>query len=381
MPSSEPTCPVCGQTAFDGPPERETERTCRHCGTLLQVSPDKSGEGWIVVPVEQPEPEGSAFTALPAAEKLHDLGDWWHRSGVVLTMAWQGLRAAPSLFWPALGAFLSTAAGVYMAEGIDHPIGLVGLVIGPGLGIWLVTMSASALALALFRRLQNRAKSISFGRALRMLLEHKKALSHRVMVWIAVGTAATAGSVLLVSLITAAALFLPGTKILLGLLLGLEVLAAASLAPIGVVTAAGLAIQPVRACRGGHRPLRDDLLWWKKAGEARTWMGTGVLLAALAAALGLALALLALDGTLQLNTLVIPSDMRQVLSASVLAPLLGIDRAVEPPLGLQLAGAAASAGILAALALFLTPALAVWSAACAAAAWVSETGREAPPKD
>ncbi len=407
------TCPVCGRQALDRPPKAlGAERTCRHCGTLLLYTRESRGEDdpalLVVVEQQQPGPPGSTTrpeapeptdresaadathrgkssahpfqNIMPEHSRINAAVDWWSRAQILTGIAWRSLRAAPTIFWPLAVAFLAAATGLYVAEGIDPPLGLGGLILGPGIGLWFVTMSVSALAHALTRSTDR--DRISFGRSLRMLLEHRKALSHRIALWIGLGFLGAGTAAILVSLVTAAALFLPAKQLFLGLFLGIEVLAAAALLPLAVLVGAGLALQPLLACNPSVKTsLKEELDWWTKSTNDRDWLATGVLLSGAATAAGLLLGLVVLDAVLELNALVIPTGMKEVLSASVLAPLLGLERAVDPSLSLQIAGAAASAGICGALAVFLTPAAALWSAGAAAAASIRGPGAEDRTRD
>ncbi len=365
-------CPVCGQQAFDEPPGPDQERTCRHCGTLLVVSdriPPEDGGSVRLIPAEQGNQAPKERAGLLQPSEVNQTRDWWSRSELILRVSWRALLANPTIVWPILGSFLAGLTGLYVTEAIEHPAGSVALLLGPGLAVWLSGMTACALAMALFRQ-----GTVSFARALRMLLEHKQSLSRRIIFWIALGALALFAVVLLVSLVTAMALFLPGGDLLLGILLGLEVLAATAIAPIVLFTGAALSIQPLKACRPGRGSWREDLNWWRRPTPARSYLATGMVLAVLAGLAGLLVGLAALDTVLSLNILVVPTRMHQVLSASVLAPLLGIERAIEPELGIQVAGAAASVGLSLVLSILLAPAMAIWATASATAAMTQNDG-------
>jgi hypothetical protein len=242
--------------------EEGGECSCRLCGTLLLVQRSSLPEGpeWIAEIVEQ------SAVPVPAEDPVQRFladredGDAHRRaerfSGVsaqllALTTAWSPRLWLPAAAVVGLG-FVAGGALLTVGHRVERSFTLLLLPVALGVVAWSMVLAASAVANLLHVRLQGAA--IGMGRSLRMILEHGNGATRSALRYVALGVVAALGLGLLCLTGALPGLAGPSGLVITGLLMWLQILAAA--AAIGVLAILGMAllIHPGLAAAGAQRP-------------------------------------------------------------------------------------------------------------------------------
>ncbi|MCD6499059.1 MAG: hypothetical protein J7M25_12285 [Deltaproteobacteria bacterium] len=357
-------CPECGAQVFDELPPGGTERTCPDCGSLLRVHVYSGKVDLFVVDPPHTPLKGSArivrATEILARETNLSLQHHIRLMSATLTAPWTKVTVVPLTL-----ATLVLFGALYVAHGIDPMVGIIVAAGGAAIGAWLVTLTATVTAQTTYRLATNEARAVPFGRMFRMLLEHGTKTA--IWRWLIAGLVMVA---LLITAVTFCSLSgLAGTpgRMLLGLVLGLEVLLIGALLPVAFIIATGLFVQPLAACR--HKRVGFRLLSaWKDIGANQTHLLVSAAVTGAMALTGAVIWLFGIDLSLEVDQAISQQALATVLSTSALGPVIGLSPAIDPTIGQQVAGILATVSLAAALGVLLSPSVLYWGSASAALA-------------
>jgi len=364
-------CPECDAQVFDELPPGGTERTCPECGSLLRVRVYSGKVELFVVDPPHTPLKGSARIVQATETLAHEtnlsLQHHIRLMSATLTAPWTRVTVVPLTM-----AALILFGALYIAHGSDPLMGMLVAAGGAIIGAWLVTLTATVTAQTTYRLATNRARAVPFARMFRMLLEHGTKTA--IWRWLIAGSIMAALLITAVTLCSLAGLAGTPGRMVLGLLLGLEVLLIGATLPVGVVIAAGLFVQPVAACRRKRVGFRL-LSAWKNIEANQTHLLVSAAVTGAMAVAGMAVWLFGLDLSLIVDQAVAHRALAAILSASALGPVIGLSPAIDPTTGQQVAGILATVSLATALGVLLSPSVLYWGSASAALAMRPEMDR------
>jgi hypothetical protein len=276
-----------------------------------------------------------------------------------------------TLVWvPAAGlttaGLLAAFFCLYVGSRIGPLATAAGLSLGVAVALWAFGAAAVVSALLLDTRFRRANPKPGFGTVLRQLLERRTGVMRRLAFWCftAVGGLWLCG--VAVSLFSVVGLTGPLGKTVMAALLGAQVLIVISGFAWMLIACAVVIAQPALACTAdkAHRGRLFD--GW------RLWGAQPVLRSMLTALTVAVLGLLFVGGlalesgytlVLHINQSVAGPSLREILSATPLAPYLGLPLAAEPALSQQTAGLLATVSLAAVSGLLLGLTAVHWGAA------------------
>jgi len=361
------SCPRCETWQTPQPILEEEgggETSCQQCGVLLALRPTTEGDpGWHVEELEDAPVllggEDPLRAFMDAAARLPPTRQADRLTGgraqlLALTVAWSPRLWLPCAALLAVGLTLGVAL-IMVGHRVERSLAL--LFVAPALGLvaWFLVIAASAVANLLAVRLKGTA--VGMGRSLRMLLEHGNGAIGSALRYVVLGVL---GALLLGLLTLLGAL--PGLNgptgvAITGLLLWLQVLAAAGAISALLVMLLALLLHPGLAAAGAQDPGRVFLFVWQLlrrqtpevVTRAALPLGSTVLLGLL----GHQLLRGAFGLVFSLNHKILGARFGDLLAASPVRFLLGAPELLDPGTVLSAGGAFVALSVILLLALLL----------------------------
>lgn len=259
----------------------------------------------------------------------------------------------------------------YVGSQIDPLLKVVLLSLGLGVVVLSVTVAAATVTRSLSEGMDERGRSragpLRFFRSLKVLTERGSEVIRSASRWVGAGLAGFWLIGLAVMICASVGLVGRLGQILMGALLGAQVLLMACGFAWLLLVLGALILHPSLAsiARNRRRSLPLFILKLLRRGPVglsaellRLAAGMGVVLLC-----GLAVLSLAYGLVLTLNSAMLEKSLMQVLSASPLARMTGQELASEPSLGLQIAGVLATLSLSAVLGLLLAIVASYWGTA------------------
>jgi len=361
------SCPRCETWQNPQPILEEEgggETSCRQCGALLALRPAPGDEPeWTVQELEEApvalagEDPLQAFLdvagELPPTRRADRLTGG-RAQLLALTVAW-----SPRLWLPCAGLM---AVGLLLGVGlimVGHRVerSLALLFVAPALGLvaWSLVVAASSVANLLQVRLKGTA--VGMGRSLRMILEHGNGAIGSALRFVVLGVF---GSLLLGLLTLLGAL--PGLSgptgvAITGLLLGLQVLAAAGAISTLLIMLLALLLHPGLAATGAREPGRVFRFVWqllrRRTSEVVTRAALPLGATLLLGLLGHQLLRAAFELVFSLNHKILGDRFNDLLAASPVRFLLGAPELLDPGTVLSTGGAFVALSVVGLVALLL----------------------------
>lgn len=340
------------------------ETSCHECGALLALRPASGDDpGWAVEELEDApvslggeDPLRSFLEGADALEsgRRADRLTGGRAQLLALTVAW-----SPRLWLPCAGLLalgLSLGVGLIMVGyRVERSWAL--LLLAPALGLvaWFLVVAASAVANLLQVRLKG--TSVGMGRSLRMILEHGNGAIGSALRYVVLGVVGSLLLGLLTLLGALPGLSGPSGLVITGLLLWLQVLAAAGALSTLIIMLGALLLHPGLAAAGARDPGRVFRFVWgllrRRAPEvvsrAALPLGATVLLGLL----GHQLLRGAFALVFSLNQQILGARFRDLLAASPVRFLLGAPELLDPGTVLSAGGAFVALSVILLLALLL----------------------------
>ncbi len=360
-------CPRCEtwqsvQTALQE--EGGGETSCRQCGVLLALHPTSGTEpGWEVeeledapVVLDNEDPLQSyldAAGALPPTRRADRLTGS-RAQLLALTVAWSPRLWLPCAALLAVGLALGVLL-IMVGHRVERSLAL--LFVAPALGLvaWFLVVASSAVANLLQVRLKGTA--VGMGRSFRMILEHGNGAIGSAARFVVLGVLASLLLGLLALLGALPGLGGPTGIAVTGLLLWLQVVAAAGAIAVLLLMLLALLLHPGLAAAGARDPGRVFHFVWQllrhKAPEvvsrAALSLGSTVLLGLL----GHQLLRGAFGLVFSLNRKILGPRFGDLLAASPVRFLLGAPELLDPGTVLSAGGAFVALSVILLLALLL----------------------------
>jgi hypothetical protein len=340
------------------------ETSCRQCGALLALRPAPEGDpGWAVEELEDTHVvlggEDPLRAYLDAAGELPPTRRADRLTGsraqlMALTVAW-----SPRLWLPCAGLLavgLALGVGLIMVgHRVERSLAL--LLLAPALGLvaWFLVVAASAVANLLQVRLKGTA--VGMGRSLRMILEHGNGAIGSALRYVVLGVL---GSLLLgLTTLVGALPGLSGPRgvAITGLLLWLQVLAAAGAIFTLLIMVLALLLHPGLAAAGARDPGRVFRFVWqllrRQTPEVVTRAALPLGATVLLGLLGYQLLRGAFGLVFSLNHQILGARFSDLLAASPVRFLLGAPELLDPDAVLSAGGAFVALSVVLLLALLL----------------------------
>lgn len=361
-------CPHCGKKALSDKYPPGQPIGCPECGSLVEFLKNKDGAVRTRLIKEDPVHvkgfetlEKTILTANDDPAMVERLSGQWALFVVSLrSHAWiptsvlttGGLLAGLFLFY--VGYRIGPLAWVLL--------GSVGLAVS----IWTFAAAAVTAGHLIDLRLGNPRSKVGFFRSLRLLFEHRTGTLRRIGFWVFLGLVGF--WMFNITVLGSSIIGLAGAtgRILLGALLGVQVLLTLSgLVWIGLILAA-LVTQPTMSLpslASKKTALMDGWRIWGPDSTARRplMVMTGGLVSVFVA--GAVLLRIGYEVVIQLNIMVAGKTLEEIISASPLAGLMNVPLAVEPSFSHQLAGITATISLAAVTGLLLGITAHYWAVA------------------
>jgi hypothetical protein len=361
------SCPRCETWQTPQPilvEEGGGETSCRQCGALLALHPKPGDDaGWTVQELEDAPVvlggEDPLRAFLEGADDLPQNRRADHLTGgraqlLSLTVAW-----SPRLWLPCAGLLavgLGLGVGLIMVgHRVDRSLAL--LFVAPALGLvaWSLVLAASAVANLLQVRLKGTA--VGMGRSLRMILEHGNGAVGSALRYVVLGVFGSLVLGLLTLLGALPGLSGPTGVAITGLLLWLQVLAAAGAISTLLVMLLALLLHPGLAATGAQDPGRVfRFVWHLLRRQAPEVVSRAALPLGATLLLGLGghqLLRSAFELVFSLNHKILGARFNDLLAASPVRFLLGAPELLDPGTVLSTGGAFVALSIVLLLALLL----------------------------
>ncbi len=361
------SCPRCETWQTPQPILEEEgggETSCRQCGALLALHPTPGDDpNWTVEELEDAPitlgGEDPIQAYLEGASNLSpslraDRLTGGRAQLLALTVAWSPRLWLPCAAMLAVGLALSVGL-IMVGHRVERSLAL--LFVAPALGLvaWSLVVAASAVANLLQVRLKG--KAVGMGRSLRMILEHGNGAIGSALRFVVLGVL---GSLLLGLLTLLGAL--PGLSgptgvAITGLLLWLQVLAAAGAIATLLVMILALLLHPGLAAAGARDPGRVFRfvlqLLRRQAPEVVTRAALPLGATLLLGLAGHQLLRGAFELVFSLNQQILGARFNDLLAASPVRFLLGAPELLDPGTVLSAGGAFVALSVILLLALLL----------------------------